>query len=277
MIYTIIGMVITGLGAFIMVLLNKDGNNLKMWIAFFILIGVAFNMAGLIVTSNQKNALELQRTEDQKKFAEEQTRFANEMRKKAEEHAGFEEATRLRLEETLLFITGGDGFVYLNCEQSKSVPIVSFNNDSKYPVRDVQIEVLNMSKKIELEKTGGKSVDEIYRESMNIFPVGTVEPNPNSFLPNFPFPSGDAANYVIFINALNGKYRQFLSMKKINSKFVCAYSLFALVGLTEGKVEKLKEVKSHRHTDPGFPRGKESEIDWVNSKTVQSMNFFVVE
>ena len=171
-------------------------------------------------------------------------------------------------EKSLVYITGGDGFVYLlpqisGDDQNKLNFFVS--SKGKFPLYDVSINISDSDLFEELEKnlpkwntTEGISYDRIeilkvVNKSSFEYDLGNLVPGKGKFLSrgfDLNFNNLSARRFNILLFARNGWANQKITFKKIDDKWTYAFRV------ARG------EDELHRYVAPGYPRREDGSVDW---------------
>jgi hypothetical protein len=141
-------------------------------------------------------------------------------------------------QESLDTFTGGDSIFYLHfTDQEGNVPVAHFRIDGKHPVPSPFLQIIDVTKAIEL-KADEKSRIDINAQSTTRIELGTVWPDSGLGTVRFPFREDGKGFFLIHIFQPRGKYLQFLKMSQLpDGSHIYAYQVYRQVREHEGKTE----------------------------------------
>lgn len=141
-------------------------------------------------------------------------------------------------QESLDHFTGGDSVFYLHfVDQEHNEPSAQFRVAGKHPVPQPFLQIIDVTKAIELGAEEKSTVD-INAQSTTRIELGTVWPDSGLGTMRFPFQENGNGFFVINIFQPKGRYIQFMKMRKVaDGSHVFTYQVFRHLREHKGKTE----------------------------------------
>lgn len=171
------------------------------------------------------------------------------------QQAQFERELRVKSDDIAASITGGDSFCYLwfvSGGGSPNEPILMLIHQGKYPLYDVQLDILDVEKGDQLRMP--LTVEGVLAQAHTILNVGTMSPGQVRMSGRWHLPDGQGQRYQVDILARNGVVNQSIRLQRVNSHWKQATK----VTRRQGDVV----VSLLEKADPEFPRDNAGAIRW---------------
>ena len=134
----------------------------------------------------------------------------------------FERDLRLRSEETLNQLTGGDGFAEVNVSNlslGNNIAWLIIKNPSNYPLYDISLVIVDNEMMRDLKNKGVSMQESFFKSLRNLGPFN-IGPSQVQLIKNWRVNSKDKLNYAINATARNGSWFQSLRYKYNGKKWV---------------------------------------------------------
>jgi len=165
----------------------------------------------------------------------------------SQNQAEFEREMRLKAEETLLHLTGGEGFTKVelaglddsNPNANSAWLVVS--NDNPHPLYDISLAISDLEMRRKLESQGIPTEISCLRSLKSLAPF-SLGPNQVKSFMDWRIPSGGRLSYGINVTARNGAWFQALRCRHDGIKWTSAWQVMKGRDIVAEKIE------------PGYPR-----------------------
>lgn len=168
----------------------------------------------------------------------------------AQQKATFEHELRMKSEEIVRYVIGGDSFCYLaigSIDSQSNVGILMTVAQGEHPIYDVNARIVDLQ---ESEKIKNNLTLQTISQSETHINIGNMITGTASMIRQFPLGDSTERDFNIFFSARNGLYTQMLRLRKINNKWYSAT-----------KVEKNDKVVFEQIQEK-YPRNEKGEVDW---------------
>jgi hypothetical protein len=166
--------------------------------------------------------------------------------------AAFEREMRVKAEETLRQVTGGEGFTEVSLSglnPSSSEALLAISNGGDYPLYDVSLSIIDLEMQHELERRGVPPSESFFSVMNNLGPFN-IGPHQTKLIKNWKLHGSQSLSYAINVTGRNGAWFQALRYRLIGDKWVRATS-----------VKRNNDVLLHEIED-GYPLDGTGEPKW---------------